>query len=126
MLYEVITGLITEDQLLTALAEKFRMRYVDLTQTLPSRVALNTMTPEIVNRLQVLPIEKNNDLLVVVTASPTDPNLIDTLRFNTNCRIELAVASRAQISKAIEEYYTLAKDEVGVLIGEMADDVVNA
>jgi len=120
-------GLITEDQLLNALAEKFRLRYVDLEQFVPSQAALATMTAEMVNRLQVLPIEKRNDILVVVTASPTDPTLPDTLRFNTNCRIELAVATRAQIAKAIADYYAMvppARDEVDHLIGELADEVV--
>ncbi|MDY0270663.1 GspE/PulE family protein [Trichloromonas sp.] len=120
-------GLITEDQLLNALAEKFRLRYVNLEQIVPSREALATLTGEIVNRLQVLPIEKKSDLLIVVTASPTDPNLIDSLRFSANCRIELGVATRAQIAKAIEEYYpatTAPKDDVGTLIGELTEDIV--
>ncbi len=120
-------GLITEDQLLNALAEKFRLRHVDLERIVPSQAALASLTGEMVTRMQVLPIEKKNDLLVVVTSSPTDPNLIDSLRFSANCRIELGVATRAQIAKAIEEYYpasTAAKDDVGTLIGELAEEVV--
>ena len=69
---------------------------VSILLIVPSQAALATLTGEIVTRLQVLPIEKKNDLLVVVTSSPTDPNLIDSLRFSANCRIELGVATRAQ------------------------------
>ncbi|OHB33782.1 MAG: type II secretion system protein E [Desulfuromonadaceae bacterium GWC2_58_13] len=117
-------GLITEGQLLTALAEKFRMRYVDLEKTVPTPDALAAMTAEMATRLQVIPLEKNNDFLVVVTSSPTDPSLTDTLRFNTNCRIELAVATRAQITWAIKVYYAQVKDEVETLIGELTEEVV--
>ncbi len=117
-------GMITEEQLLTALSEKFRMRYVDLEETVPTPAALAAMTAEMANRLQVIPLEKHNDFLVVATSAPTDPTLPDTLRFNTNCRIELAVSTSVQIAKAIEEHYAQVKDEVETLIGELTEEVV--
>ncbi len=116
--------LITEEQLLMALAEKFRMRYIDLKKNPPTAAALAAMTAEMATRLQVIPLDKKKDFLLVVTSSPTDPSLPDTLRFNTNCRIELAVSTRANIAKAIEEHYVQVKDEVEALIGELAEEVV--
>ncbi len=117
-------GLITEEQLLSALAEKFRMRYLDLTQFAPTPPALQAMNVEMARRLKVLPIDLVNDTLIVATSSPTDPTLPDTLRFNTNCRIELAVASSAQIAEAIEEHYVQSEDNVQALIGEMSEEIV--
>jgi type II secretory ATPase GspE/PulE/Tfp pilus assembly ATPase PilB-like protein len=117
-------GLINEDQLLSALAEKFRLPYVNLEETVPTPAALAVMTVEMANRLQVIPLKKNHDSLLVVTSSPTDPTLQDTLRFNTNCRIELAVATSGQIAKAIAFHYNTVKDEVELLIGSLTEDVI--
>ncbi|MEJ2200157.1 MAG: ATPase, T2SS/T4P/T4SS family [Desulfuromonadaceae bacterium] len=109
---------------MTALAEKFRLLYVNLEETPPTEEALAAMTAEMAHRLQVIPLQKTQDALLVVTASPTDPTLQDTLRFNTNCRIELAVATKAQITHAIGTYYAGVKDGIDSLIGSLTEEVV--
>jgi type II secretory ATPase GspE/PulE/Tfp pilus assembly ATPase PilB-like protein len=115
-------GLISEEQLLQALAKKFRLRMVDLEQVSPSHETLSILPKGIVNKLQVFPFESSSSHFVVATSAPTDPTITDNLRFITNRRVELAVATAAQIMAAIDKYYNIQEaSPVDSLIGEMGN-----
>jgi len=112
-------GFITEDQLLVALAAKFRLQMVDVANIVPNMKALESLSTDIVHRLQVLPIVDKGDRLVIATSQPTDYNLNEQLRFYTGRRIEMVVATSGQISEAIEKYFPKAECFVADLIGEL-------
>ena len=115
-------GFISEEQLLQALAAKFRLRIVDLEQVTPSRETLSIISKDMVNKLQVFPIESSSRNFVVATSSPTDLTIIDNIHFITNRHVELVVATAAQIAEAIDKFYNI-KDAspVDALIGEMGN-----
>lgn len=115
-------GFITEDQLLVALAAKFRLQMVDVATIVPNMKALESLSPDIVHRLQVLPIVDKGDRLVIATSQPTDYSLYEHLRFYTGRRIEMVVATSRQISEAIEKYFPKAESFVADLIGELSLD----
>ena len=118
-------GLISEDQLLEALAAKFQMRFLDLTNIVPTKTAMAALPEGLVTRLQVLPVEIIGNQLVVATSKPTDPAVGDDLRFSTNFKIDLVVATSGQIAAAIALHYN-KKDSIDTIIEEMVigDDVV--
>ena len=115
-------GFITEDQLLVALASKFRLQIVDLAGIVPNIKALEALTPDIVHRLQVLPVTDEGDRLVIATSQPTDYSLYDDLRFCTGRRIEMVAATSRQIAEAIDKYYPKAEAQVDDLIGDLSLD----
>jgi type II secretory ATPase GspE/PulE/Tfp pilus assembly ATPase PilB-like protein len=116
-------GLITENQLLIALARKFRLQMVDLSTMVPNMKAMESLSPEIVHRFQVLPVLDKGDRLVVATSQPTDYTLYEHLRFYTGRRIEMVVATANQISEAIEKYFPkIESSYVEDLIGELSLD----
>ncbi len=118
-------GLVTEEQLLSALAVKFRMRFVNLEDVAPSRAVLNALSLNVVKRMQVFPVELHSDRLGVATSDPTDPFIVDTLRFYANKRVDLVVATSGQIAQAIEKYYLASKDSVEEIIGELSEEDVS-
>jgi type II secretory ATPase GspE/PulE/Tfp pilus assembly ATPase PilB-like protein len=116
---------ITADQLLSALAIKFQLEFVNLEDTEPNPNIISTIPFSLVTQMQILPIEDNGDHLVIATSKPAEHAEIgDTLRFLTNRRIKFVVAPSAQIAAAIDKYYV--KDDVKVedIIGEMTEDLV--
>ena len=117
-------GLITEHQLMTALARKFGLRVVDLKKTPPDPEAVKTLPREIIERMQVLPVETGPGRLVVATSTPTDPTISENLRFATERHIEMVVASAAQISDYFSRYFEVMEDSVEELIGELDDEEV--
>ncbi|MDD2316149.1 MAG: ATPase, T2SS/T4P/T4SS family [Desulfobacterales bacterium] len=118
-------GLVTEEQLLLALAAKFRMRFVNLEDVVPSQSVLDALSLNVVKRMQVFPVELHSDRLGVATSDPTDPFIVDTLRFYTNKRVDLVVATSGQIAKAIEKYYLASRGSVEEIIGELSEEEVS-
>ncbi|MFH1743633.1 MAG: ATPase, T2SS/T4P/T4SS family, partial [bacterium] len=115
-------GFITEDQLLTTLAMKFRLQFVDLTNIAPDIKSLEALGADVVRRLQVIPIADKGDRLIIATSQPTDYSIHEHLRFYTGRKIEMVVATSKQISEAIEKYYPQEESFVENLIGELVID----
>lgn len=115
-------GFVTEDQLLVALAAKFRLKIVDLASIVPNMKALEALSPDIVHRLEVLPVVDKGDRLVIATSQPTDYSLYEHLQFYTGRRIEMVVATSRQIAEAIDRYYPKAESLVDNLIDDLSLD----
>jgi len=116
---------INADQLLSALAIKFQLDFVNLDDMEPTNEALQAMPLSLVTQMKIMPIADNSDHLLVATSNPAEhAELGDTLRFITNRRIKFVVAPSAQIATAIEKYYTRDDERVEDIIGEMTEDAV--
>lgn len=113
--------LITEDQLLAALAHKFDLKVVDLSEVTPDYEALKRVPREMIERMQILPISLKNKRLTVATANPTDPTIAENLRFATNCQIDLVCARATQIGEKIASFIAKHEDRVEDLIEELGE-----
>jgi len=114
-------GFVSEDQILAALSTKFRMQFVKLNTLTPDDKALKALPEELVHRIQIFPIHFSGDYLVVATSKPTDPSIFNILRFSTNRKIELVVATSNDISEAIKKYFPKDED-IQQLITDEVDD----
>ncbi len=116
---------INADQLLSALAIKFQLEFIDLKDWLPTNEALHAIPLSLVTQMHILPLEDKGTHLVVATSKPAEHAEIgDMLRFITNRRIKFMVAPADQITEAIDKYYTKDEEKVQDLIGEMTEDDV--
>jgi type II secretory ATPase GspE/PulE/Tfp pilus assembly ATPase PilB-like protein len=112
-------GYISEANLLAALATKFRIQIVDLSNLVPNLKALEALPSEIVRQLHVFPVADRGDRLSIATSQPTEYAIEDQLRFYTGRKIEMVIATTAQIASAIEKYYPPA----AFVMGELSDDL---
>jgi len=115
-------GVITEGQLLMTLAFKFRMPFIDLETVVPTREVLACLPIDIVYAFQVLPLEEDGKRIVVATSEPTDYSIPDSLRFYIKLRIELAIATSAQIGRAILKYYPKEESRLEDFVDGMSED----
>ena len=100
------------------------MWFVDLEDIVPNERALTAFPIDMIGRLQVFPIDDNDERIVVATSRPTDTSIGDALRFYAGRRVELAVATAEQISQAIGKYYFKDEDVLENLIGEISEDEI--
>lgn len=114
-------GLITEEDLLGALAHKFGMPLVHLRDVPVEPETIRLLPRELIERMQVLPIAASKNRLVVATSNPTDPTISDNLRFATNRRIDLVVTPADQIAAQISSLYSHAEDSLEELIQGLDD-----
>jgi type II secretory ATPase GspE/PulE/Tfp pilus assembly ATPase PilB-like protein len=118
-------GLVTEEQVLAALATKFNLPFVDLDKLEVDPRALAAVSAEVVIQLRVFPVADMGDYLQVASCRPTDHTISDSLRFHTNRRIQMVIASPEQIQDHIAQHYAAAiekQKELFEVIG--IDDVV--
>jgi type II secretory ATPase GspE/PulE/Tfp pilus assembly ATPase PilB-like protein len=114
-------GLITEEQLLSALASKFGLELVDLRQTPLNPAVRKRISRDMIEKMQIIPIDMRGTRLVVATSNPTDPTIAENLRFVANCPIELVVAGSTQISELIADIFATSAGAVEELIDELDD-----
>jgi type II secretory ATPase GspE/PulE/Tfp pilus assembly ATPase PilB-like protein len=113
---------INEDQLIAALASKFRIQMIDLSKIAPDMKAIVALSSHIVRQFNVMPIADIGEHLIVVISDPTDHSMKKQLRFITGRRIEMVAATSKQIADAIEKYYPPEGFNGNDLIHELSAD----
>jgi type II secretory ATPase GspE/PulE/Tfp pilus assembly ATPase PilB-like protein len=119
-------GLVSEDQILSALSTKFGMLFVSLEDITPHQKALNALPGDLIRKLHIFPINYNNDRLVVATSNPTDPSISNIIRFSTNQKLELVVATSNDIAAAIKRYIPIQEDIMKLVAGDSKESAVVA
>ena len=117
-------GFISEDQLLSALSKKFCMRFVSLENITPHQKALNALPGDLIRKLHIFPMEYTDDRLVVATSNPTDSSIPNIIRFSTNQKLELVVATSNDIAAAAKRYIPEQEDIVKLITRGSEENVV--
>ncbi len=120
----VENGFVSEDQILSALSTKFHMRFVNLETLTPHRKALNALPGYLIRKLHIFPLEYTNNRLVVATSNPTDSSIPNIIRFSTNQKLELVVATSNDILAAIKRYIPEQEDIVKLITGDSDESSV--
>jgi type II secretory ATPase GspE/PulE/Tfp pilus assembly ATPase PilB-like protein/ActR/RegA family two-component response regulator len=99
----VMEGGATDEQILTALSDRFRMKIADLSQS--ERSARELVPEQVARRYQILPIRVTDSYLEIATANPFDLDCEKALAFATGREVRMLVASPGTIRAKIEEGY---------------------
>ncbi len=115
--------ILTEKELLTALALKFRLRSVDLRDISPNPATLDLVPSETAKKLHIFPIASDKKKITIATSQPTDITVVDTLRFSTNRWVEMVIASHKQIEIYINKYYEDESEESEINLEEAISEI---
>jgi len=108
---------ITAEQVMRALAEQHDYEYYDL-DNVPIPPAVVELVPESVARENsVLPFSEEDGKLKIVVSDPLDFETFDKLKFILNREVEIGLATKEQITEAINRNY-------GQMDGESADSML--
>lgn len=92
---------ITEDQLLQALAVKYKLPYVNLAEYKINMDALSKVPRRICRTANVLPIDMREGYVVVATATPEDIITEQNIKTITGMNVRLVIASSREIKKRV-------------------------
>ncbi|MGH6692730.1 MAG: GspE/PulE family protein, partial [Gammaproteobacteria bacterium] len=93
----------TDEQILTALSERFRMKLADPTH---ADVAVRDAVPEaFARRYRILPLRVTDSYLEIATANPFDLDAEKALAFATGREIRMELLAPARISEKLDELY---------------------
>jgi len=106
-------GYITEEQILLALNKQLLIPYISSTseklKPVPDQNLEELIPYDFAVKNYVLPLSRNLNSLTVVLNDPLDLILIDNLKKLSGCEINPVIASKSDILKAIENFYSKEK-----------------
>jgi type II secretory ATPase GspE/PulE/Tfp pilus assembly ATPase PilB-like protein/CheY-like chemotaxis protein len=99
----VLCGAATDEQILTALCTRFRLKLADVMQS--ERQARDFVPEQVARRYHVLPLRATDSYLEIATANPFDLDCEKTLAFATGREVRMQLASPSLIRNKIDELY---------------------
>lgn len=102
-------GMVKEEQLVTVLAKQINIPYFSLgtgmLRPVSSQDLEHTISQDVAYKNLVLPLSRTLNSLTVAMCDPLDIILLDNLKRMTGCEINPVIATKSDITKAIEEFY---------------------
>ena len=120
----VSEGLITESEIADVLAQQLSLERVDLDKTFVQQDIARSIPKEVAQKYLAIPIYIRDDKLVVAMSDPLNMFAIDDICFITQKKIQPAVATKEQIERAIEIYYS--KQATDLAIEELKREYTSA
>ena len=110
-------GFVAEEELTRMLSKQYRVPAVDLEKVISIDEKLTRLiSSEVAMKHLVLPLRKMGGRLTVAMTNPTDMAAIDDLRFITKFNIEPVIVGEYTLRKHLEKYYPSAEAD-----GKMGD-----
>ncbi|MHC4908331.1 MAG: GspE/PulE family protein [Planctomycetota bacterium] len=111
-------GYVNSSEVLEAIGQQFAMPIVDLGTIEAKPDLLETLPAKLVFKQQCVPIGRQNGTLRVATCDPFELTAFDELRLLTGMSIELVLADERDIRKFIRTYYGVAGDTLDELAAD--------
>ena len=114
--------LITDDQLIHALAEQMGMQTVALEDFKFEEEVLEKISETMAQLYRVVPLKFENNLLTVATCDPQNLTIQDELRTFLGFDIAMVVATERDVLQSITRHYDSEAESVEKLVQQLADD----
>jgi type IV pilus assembly protein PilB len=119
----VSRGLITEEQLLQALAEQHGLKVVDLKEIKPTPEALQLVPETMAGVYKVLPLTYRDKVLTIAIGDPNNRTAVDDLRNLLSVNEVIAqLAPAAAIAEALSKAYAGKEESIMDVIAELEAD----
>ena len=112
--------LVSDDQVLGALATRFRLPVADLSR-LDTRVT-GAVPEQLARRFTVVPVGQTDSYLEVATANPFDIDAEKMLAFATGREVRMLLASPAKLRAKLDELYRSGEEVVSRLLAGIDED----
>ena len=105
-----------EPEFLKAVGGVLGLEVVDLEHQQPSPDALTKLPASAVYQYNVLPFRFDGASMTVVASDPFDTKAADGLRLIAGCVVNVALAPREEVEKAVKKYYGVGADAIEKMI----------
>ena len=118
---------LSEEAFLQKLGEALHWPYLELARLSIGVEIQKRISTKVAFQYSVLPVTFDQGTLVVAVSNPFDSGLLQAVEFDAQCPVQLGLAPKAEIEKALKKYYgvgaetldEIAKDEpIELLVGE--------
>ncbi len=98
-------GYVQENDLASFLSKHYGVPSINLTEFDVDPAVIALIPPEVVQKYQLVPINRAGATLIVAMSDPSNIFAIDDIKFMTGFNVEVVVAAEAAIKDAIDKYY---------------------
>ncbi len=105
---------IREDKLATFLSEQQKLPIVQLKDHKTPPEVMKLVPKDFAEKHEMLAYSRDGDTLTIVTPDPTDYPAVDELAFMTGLKIQTVLATRTEVTKALQGYYYGGDKHAGV------------
>jgi type IV pilus assembly protein PilB len=105
----VALGFISEHNIATFLGRQLHLPFIEIEKQLIDADSVKLISGDMARRITAIPLYKDKEALVVAMADPLNIFGIDDIRKSTNREIRPVVATRTDILKAIDRYYSMSQ-----------------
>lgn len=105
-------GILAEKDILTVLAEKLRLSYVQLKQLTIEKTVLEKVPVKIASYYGFVPLKISGRILTIAVASPLEIRVQDEIRTQLGYGIEIALAGGNDIADTLRKCYGLGADTI--------------
>lgn len=105
-------GLVAKEDILKALSQLYKVPAVDVVGYFFQTFLLHKFPKDILHRYAFIPMDVEDDILVVVASEPDDPRLLSIIGDYVSYDVRFTVGIRRDITSAITEFYDQAITEV--------------
>ncbi|MBX3748100.1 MAG: type II/IV secretion system protein [Verrucomicrobiae bacterium] len=113
----------SEDQTLQKLAEAMGWPYLDLPRLPPSVEAQKRVSTKVAFQYVVFPTRHEGGVLQLAVSDPFDAAMLNAVQFDARCPVELGLAPRAEIEKALKRYYGVGAETLDGMAEDEAIDL---
>jgi type IV pilus assembly protein PilB len=102
-------GFAGAEEIISSLAEQFDFQVVNPMATPITEDAINTIPKSISKKHNIIPVARQEGLIIVAISDPLDISTLEDLRFTLNINVECVLATKNNIEDAIKKYYDKEK-----------------
>jgi type IV pilus assembly protein PilB len=96
---------IRETTLAEFLSDQQKIPIVQIKDRRPDPEVMKLIPREFAEKHEFLPLSRDGEVLTVVTPDPMDYQAIDELAFTTGLKIQTVLATRTEVTKALQSFY---------------------
>ncbi len=106
---------VSESDIAIALAKQDAIPYLPAQHCDIAAAVLALVDPLFALKHQCIPIDKIENVLLVLTADPTQYSIVEELEKQTGLDVQLFVGIEAELKQAIKKYYKVTSDDVSIM-----------
>jgi type IV pilus assembly protein PilB len=119
-------GLVSEEQLLRAVAEHLNLEYLNLDDVDLTQPVLRSMPASVARMYGAVPVALNGNTITVAVMDPYNPQLVGELSFILGKDVQLAVAPSKQIEEAVQKYFGEESESLKDVLMDMESQLASA
>ena len=111
---------LSEDAFLQKLAQALNWPYLELAKLKVPAEARNRVSTKVAFQYSVLPTQLTDGTLQIAVSNPFNSAMLNAVRFDARGPVQFALATRAEIEKALKNFYGVGAETLGELDQEEA------